>query len=230
MATPRRRITFKTPVRRKAPTTTKKPLKEPISEPAKDIKKEEIKKKNNNSKKDTKKEEIKKETNKSTKKDTKKEETKKEETKNLKNPELNNTDLNKTDLLNNTGLLNNTDLQNYLKSIEKTRKSERDLILNYAKENECLRNLTKSVDTLLCNKFLGLDIQETDTNIFQFCWVNNDRKLVFTLQDLDEDFGYEYIESENVGLPDALNGSISFEKGQVMKFFYHVMEVLLGKM
>lgn len=128
-------------------------------------------------------------------------------------------------------LLNETEIDEYLKVLNRKYKTEKKLINLYKKENEMLRNLKK--DCLAFKRFLGLEIHEIENNVHEFVWeikdTQNTKIIKFRLIEDESDYSYELIENENVYLPEALEGCINFEKCQLMKFFLNMYEILLSK-
>lgn len=114
----------------------------------------------------------------------------------------------------------------YLFSIMKTRDSEQRLIKHYIEENAMLRS-NSSMGFL--KNFLGLEIAQTKQSTFEFVWRNRDKMLSFALEEIDEVYYYEYLNAENVEIPEALMGCINFENDQLLKFFLNMFEILLAK-
>lgn len=123
----------------------------------------------------------------------------------------------------------NTDSQTvkqYVAILEATRKKEQDLITNYISENQFLKTINPGH---IYTKFTGLEIKEVKDKLFEFSWRIDVKKLVFRLEEEERDYSYEYVNSENVNLPEALMGCINFDKAQYMKFYFNMLEIMLAK-
>ncbi|KAM0673081.1 hypothetical protein GVAV_003427 [Gurleya vavrai] len=206
MATPRKRITFRTPVRKKI-QRNKKNNQAPIDKQIMEMPKPETSLNKPPIIPDT-------VDQKKNKKIIKKETEDKIDTKGTKNNDL-----------------MPYEIDDYLKLIENRNKAENDLIEAYKNENAFLRRIKN--DNNLYKKFLGLEIKEIEEMIHEFAWEikNNEirKKIVFRLAEDENDYSYELIDSENCFLPEALEGCINFDKSQLMKFFLNVHEILLSK-
>lgn len=103
---------------------------------------------------------------------------------------------------------------------------ENKLLEKYRKENQFLRSLGGSGSVL--KDLLGLDVQEVEGE-FVVKYKVEERSISFTLIPSEEMFIYKLVGFKNLELPSFLSEEISFEKQQVNKFFYKVMEVMISK-
>ncbi|WUR02088.1 uncharacterized protein VNE69_01029 [Vairimorpha necatrix] len=101
--------------------------------------------------------------------------------------------------------------------------TEKDLINSLQKENELLRS------TNLYVQFLGLDISQVgDKYVVKYNSDKDNRFLHFELVPEEDMFVYSLVNSENIDELGVLGDEISFEKGQIAKFFYKVMEIMIS--
>lgn len=103
---------------------------------------------------------------------------------------------------------------------------ENKLLEKYRKENQFLRSQGGSEPVL--KGLLGLDVKEVDNEIVVKYKVE-DRSISFTLIPNEDMFIYKLGGVKNLELPSFLSDEISFEKQQVNKFFFKVMEVMISK-
>lgn len=103
---------------------------------------------------------------------------------------------------------------------------ENKLLEKYRKENQFLRSQGGSEPVL--KGLLGLDVKEVDNEIVVKYKVE-DRSISFTLIPNEDMFIYKLGGVKNLDLPSFLSDEISFEKQQVNKFFFKVMEVMISK-
>jgi hypothetical protein len=101
--------------------------------------------------------------------------------------------------------------------------TEKDLIDSLQKENDFLRS------TNLYIKFLGLDISQVGNKyVVKYNVDKEKRHLHFELVPEDDMFVYQLVRSENLDELGILGDEISFEKEQIAKFFYKVMEIMIS--
>lgn len=101
--------------------------------------------------------------------------------------------------------------------------TENELITSLQKENELLRS------TNLYVKFLGLDITQVgDKYVVKYNVNKDNRFLHFELVPEDDMYVYSLVRSENIDELGVLGDEISFEKEQIAKFFYKVMEIMIS--
>ncbi|KAF9764460.1 hypothetical protein NGRA_0536 [Nosema granulosis] len=139
----------------------------------------------------------------------------------------NNSTNNSNNKTNNSKIFNSTatkhkDISTLLKDLESY---ENKLLEKYRKENQFLRSL--STNNVLKN-LLGLDVKEVD-NEYVVKYKVEDRSISFTLVPNEDMFIYKLGGCSNLDLPSFLSDEISFEKQQVNKFFFKVMEVMISK-
>ncbi|EOB14820.1 hypothetical protein NBO_14g0008 [Nosema bombycis CQ1] len=120
-----------------------------------------------------------------------------------------------------------SDITSLLKDLES---HENKLLEKYKKENLYLRSLLnkgEGNENTLSLSLLGLDIKEIN-NEFIIKYKVEKKYLSFSLKPKDEFYIYKLKEHSEFELPNFLSEEISFEKQQVNKFFYKVMEIMIG--
>jgi hypothetical protein len=121
-----------------------------------------------------------------------------------------------------------SDINSLLKDLEF---HENKLLEKYKKENLYLRSLLNKGEVEGNNtsslSLLGLDIKEIN-NEFVIKYKVEKKYLSFSLKPKDEFYIYKLKEHSEFELPNFLSEEISFEKQQVNKFFYKVMEIMIG--
>ncbi|KAM0687920.1 hypothetical protein COBT_000829 [Conglomerata obtusa] len=221
MATPRKRITFRTPIRKKQIKVKKNAYEAPI------VKMNENKNNIINQQTNTYQNGVTESTN--SKEKLQENYTRKKSAKKNKNREKKEDNKEKNESP--EDIKHSKELEEYIEIIEAKGRAEMQLVEAYKNENIYLRSLKK--ETLAFKKFLGLELEEISENVHEFKWENLDqeisKRIIFRLIEDDLDFSYELIEFENVILPEALEGCINFDKCQLMKFFLNMYEILLSK-
>lgn len=102
--------------------------------------------------------------------------------------------------------------------------TEKELIESLTEENEFLRN------TNPYNNLLGLDISQVDSKyVVKYTIDKNNRFLHFELMPEEDMFVYQLIRSDNIDELGIFNDEISFEKDQINKFFYKIMEIMISE-
>ncbi|EPR79341.1 hypothetical protein SLOPH_1731 [Spraguea lophii 42_110] len=202
MKTPRRRLNFRTPTRKK------------IERP--NIKLTNIKDKNIESKVN-KKETIKKNTKVSGGKSKKNEKVEK----------IENIKINKDSDMN----IHEDDIFSEYKDIlYKIKDVQQELIENYIAENNHLRVMKK--DVLHYKKFIGWEINDTEDGYqctYDVEYKGTRKMIKFLLIEEDDAYEYKLIENVNVDLPEYLADDIWFGSQQLCEFFYSVMRAVLTK-
>lgn len=106
---------------------------------------------------------------------------------------------------------------------DEIKNTEKELIESLTEENEFLRNSNPY------NNLLGLNITQSDDKyVVKYTIDKNNRYIHFELMPEDDMFVYQLIHSDNIEELGIFNDEISFEKNQINKFFYKIMEIMIS--
>ena len=122
---------------------------------------------------------------------------------------------------------NSTTLSEINSQVEEKEKKAIDL---YRAENKYLRELKS--DALLFKRLTGMEIVERKGTyvVSQEIMGRGGKKLIrFELREEDDAYIYKLVETNCMDLPEFLKEDISFERKEIHKFFFKVLEVLVAK-
>lgn len=102
---------------------------------------------------------------------------------------------------------------------------ENELLSAYREENAYLRSLVSSHK----QNITGFTVEQPEENQFVISYSAYDRTICFRLVKNGDCYEYELIRHVKVELPDFLMEELIFSEEQLPKFFFNLMQVMVGK-